>query len=556
MRWKEQIVLKFFISLLLILSVSCHQPQIKTKAKTKTTIDIVKPEKDINIVKKNITNKNISVIKRVNNDIRPINYFLYKNRKDLTKIIKKTAVNDNIWQLIAANYSLTGYNKFKYLKWHIKWFVDNPDYLTRVTKRATPYLYLIFDLVKKNNIPYEIALLPIVESAFDPFAHSYGSAAGLWQFIPSTAKLYGLQQNFWIDERRDIIKSTKAAIKYLKNLNKLFKGDWLLAIAAYNSGPGRVQKAIKKNKKLGKATDFWHLNLPVETMGYVPRLLAVAELIKYPHLYYQTITKINNKKIVNSVTLDSQLDLALIVKWSTLNIDEIYKLNPALNKWATPYGIYNLLLPVKNITRFKYNLLTYPKNNRVKWLRHKIIAGDSIIKLAKKYNISVNLIKKINKLAANKIILGKYLIIPVALKQNIYYHAQQKSPNKKYNTKITYVVKKDDTLWAIAKKYQTSVNNLVRWNKLSSKTKINIGDKFIIWQQNKLKTEELLIRTKIQSFKIKKISYTIKDGDNLSSIANKFNTSSENLIKLNNIDIKKVLKIGEKIQIQIYYGNK
>jgi len=196
-------------------------------------------------------------------------------------------------------------------------------------KRAKPYLYLVTKEVEKAGLPIEIALLPIVESAYYPFSYSHGTASGLWQFIPSTGRLYGLKETWWYDGRRDVLASTKAAVKYLKNLNKLFKGDWLLAIAAYNSGPGRVQKAVRKNKKLGKKADFWHLDLPSETKGYVPRLLAVAELIKSPSLYNQSVTSIDNQPQVRSVVLNSQFDLALISQLDGPGVlDELYSLNP------------------------------------------------------------------------------------------------------------------------------------------------------------------------------------------------------------------------------------
>ncbi len=210
------------------------------------------------------------------------NSFQLKDTNHQSSSFKPTAeIEKDLWRYIVNRSRLSATND-KQLYWHIDWFKKHPDYLTRITKRADPYLYLVVQEVERAGLPLEIALLPIVESAYYPFSYSHGTASGLWQFIPSTGKLYGLRDNWWYDGRRDVLASTKAAVKYLKNLNKLFKGDWLLAIAAYNSGPGRVQKAIKANKAQGKPTDFWHLKLPKETKGYVPRLLAVTELIRNP----------------------------------------------------------------------------------------------------------------------------------------------------------------------------------------------------------------------------------------------------------------------------------
>jgi membrane-bound lytic murein transglycosylase D len=190
----------------------------------------------------------------------------------------------DLWKRISKGNTLKPRSP-KDLYWHIKWFKDNPNYLTRVSKRAQPYLHLVVQEVEKAGLPIELALLPIIESAYYPFSYSHGTASGLWQFIPDTGKLYGLKQNYWVDERRSVIQSTRSAVKYLKNLHTLFKGDWLLALASYNSGPGRVQRAVAKNKAKGRKADFWNISLPKETKGYVPRLLAVAELIKNPHKY-------------------------------------------------------------------------------------------------------------------------------------------------------------------------------------------------------------------------------------------------------------------------------
>ncbi|MBE8190323.1 MAG: transglycosylase SLT domain-containing protein, partial [Candidatus Thioglobus sp.] len=167
------------------------------------------------------------------------------------KIIRQAPkVENDLWRYISAGNSLKARSQ-RDLFWHIDWFKKHPDYLTRVTKRASPYLHLVVREVEKAGLPLELALLPIVESAYYPFSFSHGTASGLWQFIPATGKLYGLKQNYWVDERRSVIRSTRAAVAYLKNLHTLFKGDWLLAIASYNSGPGRVQRAINKNKALG-----------------------------------------------------------------------------------------------------------------------------------------------------------------------------------------------------------------------------------------------------------------------------------------------------------------
>ncbi|HIG89303.1 MAG TPA: LysM peptidoglycan-binding domain-containing protein [Candidatus Thioglobus sp.] len=464
-------------------------------------------------------------------------------------------IEKDLWRYIANRYTLSAPDQKK-LFWHIDWFKKNPDYLTRVTKRAKPYLYLVTKEVEKAGLPIEIALLPIVESAYYPFSYSHGTASGLWQFIPSTGRLYGLKETWWYDGRRDVLASTKAAVKYLKNLNKLFKGDWLLAIAAYNSGPGRVQKAVRKNKKLGKKADFWHLDLPSETKGYVPRLLAVAELIKSPSLYNQSVTSIDNQPQVRSVVLNSQFDLALISQWTDLSLDELYSLNPGLKRWATPStGPYTMLLPVDAIEKFEENLSIHPKEGRVRWLRHKIKAGDSLSYLSHKFKTTVDQIKSVNNLNSNVIKVGEYLIVPIAQKSENYYSLSEDQREKrrinakKNGFKVIHTVKSGDSLWKISNKYDTPIKSIIKWNHLSRTEPLKIGKKLVIWRSSITKPDDLskVVNTGIDISR--KVTYRVRNGDNLSKIASKFKVSVSDLKSWNKLDDKKPLQIGQKLKI-------
>ena len=183
---------------------------------------------------------------------------------------------------------------------HIDWISQRPKYLSEISNRAEPFLYLVVSEVQKENMPIEIALLPIVESDYYPFSYSHGTATGIWQFIPSTGKMYGLNEDWWHEDRRDVLASTRAAVRYLKDLNHMFDGDWLLSIAAYNAGPGRVQRAIEKNLQQGKAVDYWSLDLPKETEKYVPKLLAIGRVIKNPERYNQKLTRIVKNRQLDS----------------------------------------------------------------------------------------------------------------------------------------------------------------------------------------------------------------------------------------------------------------
>ena len=236
----------------------------------------------------------------------------------------------------------------------LNYYRKHPRYIQRIQERAEPYLHFILEEIRKRDMPTEIALLPAVESAYRPFAYSHGRAAGMWQFIPSTGRIYGLKQNWWYDGRRDAVSSTLAALDYLQSLNKQFKGDWELALAAYSSGGGTVRSAIRRNKKKGSPTDFWSLKLPDETSVYVPRLLALVEVFRNPQEHGANLLVFPDEPYFETIDLGSQLDLALAAEMADLPIQDLYLLNSGFNRWATdPDGPHRLNLPLDKVERFK-----------------------------------------------------------------------------------------------------------------------------------------------------------------------------------------------------------
>lgn len=269
---------------------------------------------------------------------------------------QNTEPTPNIWPRIQAGFTMPTDINHQALKSELSWYASNPLYMQRVLQRAEPFLYYILEETEKRKLPAELVLLPIVESAYQPFAYSHGRAAGIWQFIPATGKAYGLKQNWWYDGRRDIYASTEAALNYLEQLNKMFKGDWMLALAAYNSGSGTVRRAIKRNKKQNRPTDFWHLQLPKETRAYVPKLLALKELIANPEKYALSLHFIANTPGFKQVKITTQIDLALAAKLAEIDLKTLYNYNPGFNRWATdPDGPHTLLLPIKAADTFETN---------------------------------------------------------------------------------------------------------------------------------------------------------------------------------------------------------
>src|SRR5258706_6482365 len=236
----------------------------------------------------------------------------------------------------------------------LAWFKNNPDYLERVFQRGQRYMYHIITEVERRGMPTEFALLPVVESAYEPFAYSVSRAAGLWQFIPGTGVRYGLKQTWWYDGRRDVVESTRAALDYLQALHDQFDGDWLLAIAAYNVGENTVQRELDYNRSHGKPTDFWHLKLPGETRAYVPKLLAMKRLMAEPERYGLEFAAIPNEPYFAVIDTNSQIDLKIAAKLAGASYDELVALNPGYNRWATdPEGPHRMLVPIDNADGFE-----------------------------------------------------------------------------------------------------------------------------------------------------------------------------------------------------------
>ena len=436
------------------------------------------------------------------------------------------------------------------------WYLRHPSYMERVTSRSSPYLFFIVEELEKNNLPLEMALLPIVESAFDPFAYSHGRASGMWQFIPGTGRNFGLKQNWWYDGRRDVYQSTKAAIKFLSYLHKRFDGDWLHALAAYNSGEGNVRKAIRLNKKRNKPTDFWNLKLPKETKAYVPKLLALTELLRDVDKHQLTWTPVPNLPHFDKVDTESQIDLSLAAALAEVSMDEFYQLNPAYNHWATsPKGPHSVLLPIENIETFKQNLSKIPKDQRISYKKYQIKSGDSLIKIAKKFGTTVELLRENNQIRGNQIRAGKSILIPVASKARNEYHksANQRllanQNRERQGQKVTIHVQSGDSFWDLSRKYKVNMRQLAKWNNMAPTDPLKVGQPLVIWTKQPQKAMSLASNT---NKKTKKIYYQVRQGDSLARIADKFKVSLASVKRWNkSAGKKKYLQPGDSLTLYV-----
>jgi len=474
------------------------------------------------------------------------------------------------WERIVNQFSLEIPNDRR-VKAQQAWYVNHPKYLHRVSKRAAPYLYFIIDEIEKRGLPTELALLPIVESAYDPFAYSHGRASGMWQFIPGTARGYGLVQNWWYDGRRDIFLSTHAALDFLSYLHKHFDGNWLHALAAYNSGQGNVRKAIRKNKQQGKPIDFWSLDLPKETKAYVPKLLALADILN-GHIKTKTTFLANNDELEPSseqtqvwysvanqpyfqrIATDVQIDLSLAADLSGQSMAEFYKLNPAYNRWATaPKGPHYLLFPLERAEQFRRNLNTIPNNERISFKRYKIRSGDTIGQIAQHFSTSISLLKRTNGMRHNNIRVGKTLLIPVASKKRAEYSKSNqqrlaaKQNRDRTGSKHSLKVKSGDSFWSLSQEYKVGIRQLASWNNMAPTDTLKIGQKLVLWtKQPNYKTASSMNYNQ----KTRKIHYKVRSGDSFARVADKFNVSLSKIKKWNRaLSNKKYLQPGQSLTL-------
>lgn len=331
-----------------------------------------------------------------------------------SQLARTNTSTGNLWDRLPNGFAIDHHSETPEVQAQLRWFLNHQDYLDRTTQRAAPYMYYIQQQVQRRNMPTELVLLPIIESAYNPFNYSNRGAAGLWQLMPGTGSDWGVKQNWWYDGRRDIFASTNAALDYLTYLQNYFDGNWMLAIAAYNCGPGTVQAAIRKNIRYGRPTDFWSLPLPQETRAYVPRLLALASIVQDRERYQVYLPSIEDRPYIAQIDVGSQIDLAHAAKLANMSLNELRQLNPGYNHTATePNGSSILILPIAHIDGFKENLALMSREEKLSYQKYKVRHGDTLASIADRFDLSASQLRETNHLRTNHVLPGKSLLIPV-----------------------------------------------------------------------------------------------------------------------------------------------
>ena len=373
----------------------------------------------------------------------------------------------DVWHRIRAGYGLKDF-KSPLIARHEKWYASRPDYVQRMTERGRLYLHFIVEEVERRGMPMEIALLPMIESAFYPGAYSTARASGIWQFIPATGKKFGMEQNWWYDGRRDVISATNGALDYLQSLHDMF-GDWQLALAAYNCGEGKVKRAIAKNRALKRATNYASLSLPKETRHYLPKLYAIKNIITHPERYDLTLPAVPDEPHFAVVTTDQHIDIELAAKLADVTLDEFRALNPAHNR---PVILQEhaevILLPVEKVETFRNNLAGHSLP-LVTWHAYKSKKGERLQQLADRFDMPLDELRSINGLPRYATFSsGQSLLVPLngAEAQNKFeaFNTHLKPYDLLLANAIQHVVRRGDTMSGIAQRYRVGLSKLKRWN--------------------------------------------------------------------------------------------
>ena len=392
----------------------------------------------------------------------------------------------DLWQRLRAGMSIERIENERIAQ-EIEWYRTHPQYLRRVTDRARLYLAFIVAEAEARGLPTELALLPIVESAFQPYARSPAGAIGIWQFIPATGQRFGLRRSHWYDGRRDILDSTRAAFDYLSYLHQSLGHDWLLAIAGYNAGEGNVRRALRHTRASSSPSDFFSLDLPAETEAYVPRLLAVSALVAEPERYGVTLDPIDQSPYFEVVDTPSQIDLSKAAQMAGVPLNELMLLNPGFMRHATdPEGPHRLVLPSEAVDLFKDSLQAAPGELKPAFARHVVRRGDTLTSIAKRYATTVAEIRANNDLDAGKLAVGRSIDIPPGLDSVAMagLSAEVREGMRRARgdeTRTVYRVRRGDSLWLIARRHGTTVAKVRRWNRLRQGHLLRPGQRLVLW---------------------------------------------------------------------------
>ena len=445
------------------------------------------------------------------------------------EVPENVPVYKSVWDRISETRSSAQVNFDDKTLGYINTYLASPAQLDKLLEKGRYFIYFVLEELERYRLPPELALLPYIESNYDPFSISASGAMGIWQFMPATARIYDLKDTWWYEQRHDPLVSSKAAVRYLAYLHNRFGNEITYTLAAYNGGPTMLEKQIKLNKRAGKPANYENLRLPKQTQEYVPKFKAILELILNAEKYGINLPNFPNRKVLGSIELDGQVEILTFSEFAGLKPEFVYKLNAGYTKWASPPGnktIFNIPIELEEILNLKKN--QFIQTNQINWVTHRVLKGDSLWKIAEEFDTEVNVLKKVNYLSSNVLSLNQELLIPLSNSQNQTFIPYQ-----------AHIISEGDTLWNLGIQYKISPAEIAKNNGLRMNSPLTIGKELNIGNKNIYRTINSKKRT---------ILYSVKQGDSLYRIADIFNIEISDIRNINglaNNEIKpgQVLKI-------------
>ncbi len=445
------------------------------------------------------------------------------------------AVDNDLWQRIGFELRMAPDPRHP-LRKPLAYFHNSARFVSEASERARPYLYHVYQEVRRRELPYEVLLIPIVESAYNPRATSPGGAAGIWQFIPATARHYGLHVSRWYDGRRDIVASTTAALDYIEALRDRFMGDWQLVFAAYNCGERTVERAIERNQRLGRRTDFWSLDLPRTTRDYVPKLMALVEIIANPAAHGVTLAEIPAAPHFEMVDVGAALDLNRVLDWSGMSAAEFDRLNPAFRKrYTVATAPTTVLVSHGHAGAVESALAALPTHARRPLREHVVSAGETLSHIAARHGVSIAALKTANGLRSSALAIGQTLQVPLPGAAPAAGGADLAGTSA--GATREHVVRSGDSLWKLARANGTSVAKLARINGLSSRATLQPG------QRLRLPGSAGFARAGAAPH------YEVRHGDSLWTISRRFRISVAQLKRWNGLADDLALQPGQRLVV-------
>ncbi len=466
----------------------------------------------------------------------------------------------NIWDTLRAGMTVTVPDNAR-IESQRSWFAGHQSYLNRMTDRAARYLGYTTAEAQHRHLPVELALLPVIESAYDPFAVSRSQATGIWQFVPGTGRVFGLREGWLYDGRRDIVDSTRAAYDFLSSLYNKYH-DWNLVLAAYNAGPGLVDKAIARNSAAGRPTDYWSLNLPAETMAYVPRFLAILQIVRSPELFGVHLNPIVNEPYFRVVSIPGQVDLDAVARLAGISKEDMRSLNPGFMHGLTdPMGPQRILVPASITTNLEEQLASLPAPRRTLTSHYRVHRGDDLFRIARRFGMSTEQLAAINHLHSGHLHRGQILMVSQDnnpepnLSEDASQHKSVADTSTEHPMEHFIRIRHRSSLIHIAERYHLPVAQLASWNNLSTHSICYNGQKLKVMAEDQIVQEHNNDNNHASKVDRKRIRYAVRRGDTLFSISRRYRVSVDEIRNWNHRSSRHRLHPGQDLVLYVADNN-